>query len=345
MRNSITILIILTLFLFIINFIFNQTSTINNAVNKAIDFFYENQLDYGEFKTLACSDIQMKNCRFDSSPFVTTFVLYSIKDVKNEKVEIMTKKAIDFLLSEQETGGIWRYRTSRNTESLPPDLDDISTVSFILKLNNISFHDNLQLILNNRNNDNLFFTWITNETNKEDVCCFRDKKFKNEVDCVVSSNILLYLGRNDPHVCSYINKAIRFNETCSVYYTYQLSLYYMVSRAFENDITCFEEIKDIIIQTTLNHQNKDGSFGNDLETALALNTLLNFNYSGKEIALGINNLLQSQLPNGSWRKYYFYLDFEFYYGSEELTTALVIEAMQNYQLHNSRTNSGYHFIK
>jgi len=310
---------------------------INSSINKAINFLYENQLDYGEFKTLACTDIYMQNCYFDSSPFITTFVLYSIKDIKDKKVEIMTNKAIDFLLDEKESGGIWRFWTSRNTQTIPPDLDDISTISFILKFNNISFDNNLELISDNKNNDNLFFTWITDRKNKEDVCCFMNKTFKNDVDCLVNSNVLLYLGQNDPYVCSYINNAIIFNKTCSLYYyPNALALFYMVSRAFENNVTCFKEAKNKITTTILNYQNKDGSFGSDLDTAFALNSLLNFNYVGNAIDLGISSLLKNQFLNGSWKKSYFFIEpaRQLYFGSEELTTALVIEAMKKYVENN-----------
>jgi len=310
-------------------------SNVNASISRAINFLYENQLDYGEFKTLACEDKLMQNCYFDSSPFVTTFVLYSMKGMKDKKIEIMKDKALNFLLNEQEQGGIWRYWISKNTgkiSPIPPDLDVISTVSFILKINNRSFDNNLKLISKNKNNDNLFFTWVTDAENKETICCLMNKTFKNDADCVVNANVLLYLGQNDQRICSYINNAIKFNESCSKYYPNRLVLYYAVSRAFENNVTCFEEVKNVITKSTLNYQNKDGSFGNALDTALALNTLLNFKYNGNEINLGVNNLLQKQSTNGSWEKAIFFLGPPPSYGSasEELTTALVIEAMNKY---------------
>ena len=295
-----------------------STKNLNKSINKAIDFLYENQLDYGEFKTYACSDEEMKNCYFDSSPFITTFVLYSTKDIKNEKTEIMKNKAINFLLSEQEPGGIWRYWSSKNEKHLElnPDLDDTSTISFILKLYNISFEDNIDIIKKNRNNENLFNTWI----NKKD----------NDVDCVVNANVLLYLGQNDAPVCSYINNAIISNISCSLYYPSKLSLFYMVSRASLYNITCFKYSKETIITSTLALQKQDGPFGNDLDTAFALNTLLNLNYQGSEIVYGVESLLKNQAADGSWNPYSFFIGPAPYYGSRELTTSISIEAMQKY---------------
>lgn len=106
----------------------------------------------------------------------------------------------------------------------------------------------------------------------------------------------------------------------------------MVSRAFKNNITALGENREFIIKSTLSYQKIPGVFGSDLDTALALNTLFNFDYSGKEINSGINYLLKRQLADGSWKKSFLFLGpFPWrYYGSEELTTALVLEAMKNY---------------
>ena len=300
---------------------------IDDSINKAITFLYENQTDYGEFKTYVWRNNLEENYSFYSSPFVTTFVLYSIKDVKNEKVEVMIDKGIEFLLSEEEPGGLWRFYTSKNSDHLywPPDLDDISTISFILKLNKISFDNNLELVLGNRNEDGLFYTFIM------------DDNEGNDIDYVVNTNVLLYLGQSDSTVCSYINNAIKLNKFSSLYYPDNLTLFYMISRAFENNITSFEESKDIIIQATLNRQKGNGSFGNDLQTAFALNTLLSFNYQGEKIELGVKYLLQKQSTNGSWdRAGFFKGGTKTYWGSEEFTTALVIEALNKYlQIHMS----------
>ena len=304
---------------------------VENSIERAIDFLYQRQLPWGEFKSLACWNPWLLGSYFDSSPFITSFVLYSLKDIRNERVKIMTEKAINFLLSEQEKGGIWRFWTKRNKKRIPPDLDDISTISFILKLNKVNFDDNLQLILNNRNKDNLFLTFIIDREEKYHFASLIDK-FKEEIDGVVNANVLLYLGQNDPAVCSFINWAIKSNQPCSIYYPSRLALFYTVSRAFKNNVTALGENKELIIKSTLSYQKKPGVFTSDLDAALALNTLFNFDYTGKEINLGINYLLKRQLANGSWRKSFLFLGpFPWrYYGSEELTTALVIEAMKNY---------------
>lgn len=298
-----------------------KKEVINDSINKAIDFLYNSQLNNGEFKTYECSDSNLKICNLADSPFITTFVLYSIKGIENEKVKSMTEKAINFLLSEQKPGGIWSFYTSKSSNKLPPDLDDTSMVSFILKINNVNFDDNHDTIKKNMNKDNIFLTWINPEF--------------NNTDCVVNANVLLYLVESNLNVCSYINEAIKSDKSCSNYYPGKLSFFYMVSRAFENGITCFNSSRDTIIKYILNKQNTNGSFGNDLDTALALNTLINFDYHGNEIDLGIANLLKKQNSDGSWdRELFFQGSSKIHYGSEELTTALSTEALKKYLLIN-----------
>lgn len=255
----------------------------------------------------------------------------------------MTGKAIDFLLSEQKAGGIWSYYTSRDMKVLNPDIDDTAKVSFILKINNRDFEDNLDLISNNRNEEGLYFTWI----NVDDKV--------NDIDCVVNTNVLLYLGRNIPEVCSFVNNAVILEKTCSLYYPNELVLFYSVSTAYKNNITCFEESKEKIIDSVLSLQKHDGSFGSDLNTTLALNTLLNFDYEGEEAESAASYLLKTQRVDGSWRKDVIYVglnavSFEMvggklvfslipapekieimnFFVSEELTTALAIEALHKY---------------
>lgn len=315
--------------------------TIKDSISKAINFLYQNQLSHGEFKTLVSWNPWLLGSYYDSSPFITSLILYSINDLEDEKIERIKKRAIDFLLAEEEKGGIWRFWTKRNKKKLPPDLDDISNISFILKINGISFENNLQLILNNKNKENLFLTWLIDEKNKNEISWWvRPWIDKEDVDWVVNANVLLYLGKDDPNVCSFINQTLKFKKPPPTYslnksvsiYPNQLAFFYMVSRAFKNGIGAFKESKELIIKSTLNYQKKNGSFGNDLKTALALNTLFNFDYSGKEIDLGINYFLKNQRSNGSWKRSFLFLGpFPYlFYGSEELTTALAIEAMENY---------------
>ncbi len=324
---------------------------LKTSISKALDFLYTNQLPYGEFKTCASTNPQMQgSCRFDSSLFITSFVLYSISFVDDQKANEMTKKALNFFLEEMEGPGVWRYWTSRNHKKIDPDLDDTACVSYALKANNVPFKSNLETILANRNEAGIFYTWLI------------DSKEANDIDCVVNADVLLYLGENEntKAACDYLNNIILNGkeDNCGKYCISpdNFSFYYVFSRAYFNGVFCLAKSRDSIIDRIIPLQRSDGSFGSVLSTALAACTLLNLKYDGEQLTKAIEYIINSQAEDGSWQKQAFYIGpnrvtvtregekliFKLvpisamplpvlYYGSEELTTAICIEALAKYQ--------------
>ncbi|WP_293355774.1 MULTISPECIES: phytanoyl-CoA dioxygenase family protein [unclassified Microcoleus] len=336
------------------------------SMAKSIDFLASSQLDDGEFRTEICQRQQtttgelIEEWSFDSSPFATSLVLYSLSFLKHEsKVKQITDKGLKFLLCEMEFNGLWRYWSSKNPkhQMIPPDLDDICCISHILRMHNISHPSNTEVIFANRNQQGMFYTWVlprsfktiflnlrtlgkalsySNElwklTNKDDVCC------------AVNANALLYLGENQQtqavikHLIDIVFDSSEDSNTA--FYNHKLSFYYMLSRAYFNGIQSLGVVKNDIINKVLNLQEADGSFGNELLTALAICTLLNFNYYTASLEGAINFLLKTQQPNGSWQRIPMYggqLD-KATFGSAELTTAICVEALARYCLLDTARN-------
>lgn len=116
--------------------------------------------------------------------------------MKDERIERMAKKPLFFTKRTRKRRYLAILDLTKQ-KRLPPDLDDISTNSFILKRHKISFDNNLQLVLKNRNQDNLFLSFIINKEEKYNFAWLINK-FKDYIDAVVNANVLLYLGENDP---------------------------------------------------------------------------------------------------------------------------------------------------
>ncbi|HLC99386.1 MAG TPA: hypothetical protein VJC11_00295, partial [Patescibacteria group bacterium] len=232
----------------------------------------------------------------------------------------MRMSALQFLLRAQDKNGLWRYWTSQNPRGrqsvkIDPDVDDLAVISSVLDLYGIK-NDNARFFIDqNQNTDGLFWTWITQDE-------------KNDVDCVVNANVLLYLKQNDERVCSYINKSLQESSSCSPYYPNAFALPYAATRAQKNGITCFQESQQIVVSQILKEQRPDGSFGDSFSTALALNTLLNVQYGGPELFRAAKHLITAQRPNGSWDRSPFFTGYGLYFGSEELTTALALEGLR-----------------
>ncbi len=302
----------------------NNLSEINNSINKGILFLYSDQLNNGEFKAYVCGDDSLNECSYDSSNFVTSLTLYSIKDIKNKEVQNITLKGLNFLLSDQEYPGLWNYWSENNSNHnfVPPDSEDTSVASFILRMYNKSFQDNLQVLEQNKNNESLYYTWLNNSESG------------NNIDCVINANVVMYTKSNENSVCAYLKKVISSNQNCSLYYPNRFVLYYTVSKAFSNNISCLGENRNEIIKKILANQQPNGSFGSPLNTALAINTLINYDYHGKEVDRAVTYLISTQNRDGHWSKeiYFEYLPSwaSYYYGSEDLSTAISIEALNKY---------------
>lgn len=341
-------------------FIESPSNELERSIAKSVDFLASSQLNDGEFKTEIHQSCEthpgefVKEWVFDSSPFATSLVLYSLSFLKHEsKVKQITEKGLKFLLSEMEFNGLWRYWSSKNPkhQMIPPDLDDICCVSHILKMHNISHPSSTEVLFANRNQQGIFYTWVlprsfktiflnlrtsgkalsySNElwklTNKDDVCC------------VANANALLYLGENQQTqvIIQYLIDIVLEDseDSNTAFYTHRFSFYYMLSRAYFNGVHSIGVVKIDLISKVLNLQEADGSFGDELLTALAICTLLNFNYYTASLENAVDFLLKTQQPDGSWQRIPMYggqLD-KATFGSAELTTAFCLEALTRHRL-------------
>jgi hypothetical protein len=324
---------------------------LGDSISKAIDFLVRSQLPHGEFRTYASPDPEMRaRCVYDSSPFVTSLVLYSIALVDSPRACEITAKALDFLLAEMEGPGLWRFWSSRNQRHklLPPDLDDTCCISYVLEHNCRTLPSNRDAILANRNSQGLFYTWLVPRSsspprladdlrsvvNQEAIRSVSLFGMVDDVDCVANANALLYLGDNkdtEP-VTDYliaIGRGVE-NDGCSKFYPERLCLYYALSRAYHHGILSLKEISAPVTDRVIRMQGADGSFGNELLTALAACTLLNFEVTGSAVHNAVRCVCESQREDGSWPRISMFLGPAPHYGSEDLTTALCVEALEKY---------------
>jgi hypothetical protein len=291
-------------------------------VRSGLRFLQNHQLPYGEFRTYASPSIKMRVTSFDSSVFVTTFVLYSIARIDSPRVKAMSKKAISFLAEEMRGPGLFQYYTSKNTNSIGYDLDDTACASVALQQSRLPVVGgrNIEHILENRNEADLFYTWVGGAA------------VENDVDSVVNANVMFYLGDRDETRSAgrYLIDTIERSREGNSYHHYldDMTLYYAVSRAYAHGAPSLGGAREAIIEKILQRSKDDGSFGDELATACAVCTLANFEYGGvMRLGEAARYLEANQSANGSWRRIAMYLQPGRYYGSEELTTALCLEAL------------------
>ncbi len=331
------------------------------SARKAVGFLVASQLPDGEFQTEFCYNRRetedgqtVEDLMFDSSPFVTSLVLYSLDFAKglDPKSEEATKKGIKFLTSEMDEGGLWRYWTRKNPKRsiIPPDLDDTSCISALLKSHGVAIPDNHWLFYHSRDKRGAFFTWLykadtlrkkwlslktggkaftfTEElwqwTKGEDVCA------------VVNANCLMYLGETDGtrKAIDYLQGVLRegAEDKEIVFYAHRMSLYYFTSRAYFTGVKSLEAAKPVMVQRILAQQQPDGSFGDELLTGLAVCALMNLGVAIDGLAKSIAYLVSTQQTDGSWKRIPMYggPPTPMTFGSADLTTGICLEALARY---------------
>ncbi len=297
---------------------------VRTALSRAVGFLDRQQLPSGELKTYRYSDLAMEaNPQLKSTPYGTSYILYSLAYSDDLRVPSIVSRGSTFLLGEMEAPGLWRYFSLGNAETLPPDLDDTACAAYVLK----DAHDylllglNYRLFLLNRDADGRFRTFLSDGG-------------ANNVCGLVNANVLLYLGERPETLaaCDYLVHLTTDGEEGkrTVYGVDDLLFFYVLSRAYFHGVRRLAAARSAASERILARQDGDGGLGGSvLHTAMAVASLLNLGYAEPSIlAAAVRYLLDRQNEDGSWPRAAYYIDFdEGYYGSEEITTALCIEAL------------------
>jgi hypothetical protein len=291
------------------------------AVSRAIGFIASRQLPHGELRVDRSEGAALNDPAFESSPYGTTYFLYALGFADDPRIPQIAARAKRFLAGEMEPPGVWRYYSSFNRRTLPPDLDDTACAAVALRRDHdeIRLGLHLRLILANRDAEGRFLTFLTDN--------------HNNLDAVVNANVLFYLGDREETraACDYLLDVVtRGREAdASRYGVDDLSLYYVLSRAYFAGAAGLGACRGPVLERIAARRRDDGSYGDELATALAVASLHNFAGGGpEELSAAVRFLLAHQREDGSWPRATFYLDFDRgFYGSEDLTTAFAVEAL------------------
>jgi hypothetical protein len=161
---------------------------VTTSVSLALDFLVRVQRPSGEFPTYAGPrGTEPQSWCYESSPFVTTFVASALAAIDDPRAESIQERAVEFLSREMEAPGIWRWYTADGPARVAPDLDDIVCASECLRNRHphIFMGANHALILANRDPKGRFYTWIGRSAER------------NDVDSIVNINVLRYLGERE----------------------------------------------------------------------------------------------------------------------------------------------------
>lgn len=331
------------------------------CAGRGLDFLRRSQLPSGEFKAYMSRDAGMEtDCVFDSSPFPTALIAYSLGFADAAEAGGMLDKALRFFAAEMEGPGLWRYWTKQHQyhSVIPFDLDDVACVSYVLRRHGVPFPDNRALVYANRDPRGLFYTWMTPRWPPPPEPAYLrvvlrqwlsplklyyfwklNESAPRDVDCVVNANVLLYLGDGPETraVVDYLIDIVRRGDEgcCDKWHLNRFTFYYVVARNFHAGVAAFEAVREEAVARIVRAAGPDGRIGaNALETALAACALLYWESRAPELERAVAFLLAAQRAGGEWpRAALYYGGPKKYYGwgSEELTTGFCLEALLHYR--------------
>ncbi|ANE53062.1 hypothetical protein [Flavisolibacter tropicus] len=337
---------------------------IEDAIRRGIEYLKQYQYPNGQFRAFTATDDEMHiNCTPDSSVFSTALICYSLGFLaKNAFVNEMISLSTGFLLREMKGPGAWKHYTQLHGyhSIIPADLDDTCCVSYILEKNGIKWirGKNINLITSNRNKEGLFYTWLSfrlkQKHNRDYIRLVRSELLqpvstyffwrqmeceRNDIDAAVNANVLFYLGHNKTTapIVGYLNNIIKENkeDDCDKWYRNPFSIYYFIARNYKAGISDLEPSRKLIIDKILSATLPNGMFGSSvLDTALAICALADLNAPITIYTNQIKLLLDTQSEAGCWQRRILYYGGPkklIGWGSEELTTAFCLEALQKFQ--------------
>ena len=309
-------------------------SGINEAIKSGIDYLTQRQREDGSFSSFVSASKSFGRSEENQSIFPTCLILSSLAEIpKSKKLKQLENGAAKFLASQKSDFWSWNYWKRNFSDSkrtpYPDDLDDTCCAMTALIKNSpkaipvkaIANVVNLLAFCESKEGGP-YYTWITPPD--------ADKSWK-DIDLAVNSNIAFFLSLQKvalPSLVALIENAIDSGKYNSPYYFSPYSVIYFISRWYKG------KKKNQIISYLLKKRLNDYSWGNPLETALAVSALINLGYGKENVEESIASILKNRI-NGKWKAYPLVIEEiknkqKYYSGSAELTTAFCLEALSKF---------------
>ena len=258
----------------------------------------------------------------DTTDFGTSFFLNAARFSPSPETREIACRAAALLYARRLPGDLWKYYPLRGNCLV--DLDDVSSISYELAILGYEL-DNLAVFHAWRDSSGGFFTWATKRADP------------NDIDAEVNSNVarwLVRLGYGDERFLSFLDTQVK---DPSLHYCWSpLAFYYTMSRLIRDEPGAIPDSlraswSKALVSKTLALRPHESP----LNLALAANTLINLGYQGPELDEAISALVYSQGEDGAWPGFAFYTkktkSETYCFGSRELTTVIVLEALYRYK--------------
>lgn len=309
---------------------------LSDAIKQGLTFLSKEQTQNGNFISQSSHDPNnFTDALSLHTTFSTSFILSSLSNLSQTKeIKKINQRASRFLLKQKSTHWSFNYwtRNAKETKTYPypDDLDDtFCALSALFKANQKIIdgealaHSIKLLTKLEIKEGGPYRTWLVGETSS---------KIWKDVDLAVNSNIAYFLSLNGiflPSLTKFIESKIKMKKFVSPYYPSFYPIIYFISRFYKG------KYESNLRHFLLSKKEKNETWGNALDTALAISSLLNMQYPPENLTKSVLHLMRMQ-QNGAWKAYGFCYDpsrsgKKYFSGSQALTTTFCLEAINKYQ--------------
>lgn len=311
---------------------------IDEAIKSGVDYLANNQREDGSFPSFVSASKNFDRSKENQSVFPTCLILSSLNSLpQSMELERIKNKAAKFLLGQKSNFWSWNYWKRNSSDSkntpYPDDLDDTCCAVSALIGHNPKFVSTKAIakVVNllaycEAQEGGPYCTWLTPPE--------ADKGWK-DIDLAVNSNIAYFLSLQEvalPSLNAMVEKAIASGKYNSPYYHSPYAVIYFISRWYKG------KKKNGIVSYLLKRRLKNHSWGNPLDTALAVSALINLGCKKEDVEETLSSILNNRIK-GKWIAYPFVVEEikgkqKYYSGSAELTTAFCLEALSKFSTSN-----------
>ncbi len=310
---------------------------------RGLRFLLRRQLPSGEFPTIRSNERSFIHAQAQSNVFTTAVILHALRSVKEDaEVQAAARKGIEWLQAQRDSSGFWvfwgRSMGSRPPEDrIPADVDCSAHVVSVFRDWSVDFPYGAyaRALAKYRNADGLFRTWMVG-TGLDWHPAIKPFIDRRDVDPVVNANaayLFQQQGMALPEIKKYLESQVvrrQFHRPSHYYFSAAIFVYALgklasdCPRLTEGEMgkACQEVLLSLIAE-------EDIAKVTPLEKAVALSAAAKASISLPKASVDrvLAELRKLQEEDGGWQPYPFHSFYFLHYGSRELTTALVVEAM------------------
>lgn len=281
------------------------------------------------------------------------------KKYQNHHSQIILQKLYGYILAHRRPSGLWNHFESHTNQFrvCPHDIDSTAYAAAVLHHANLLTNPPNSIIAKHINKAQLFYTFFTfraqiNTSLTYWWVCLREalhpiysyffwrklESKRNDIDAVVNANVLYYLGPSKiaKAPLQWIIECIQNGKenTMDKWYKNPMVIYYFITRLLNRGFNEVLQTKSLIMNHIDTFTQTNGSINHKaLDTALAINVLLNVNESVHRIKPMVDYLLNTQEPDGEWPARVVYTGGHkriMGWGGTSLTTAICLEALSRF---------------